>query len=109
MEKITLISAEPSKCCASDARIVASRRGGMISRDCLKCGQSGYVNEFQIPKLPCVTCHLPMQIKKLDGTNFFYICSQCEQYYKIADIVPPWHDEFSYSGLAAYGDPGVPQ
>ena len=109
MARITLISTELSPCCGRKAQIVLSRRGGMISRDCLRCGKPAYVNECQIPKLPCETCHLPMQVKKLDGTNYFYTCPQCGKYDKIGDIVPSWRNEFPYSGLAAHGDPGLPQ
>lgn len=108
MAKITLISTEPSPCCDGDAQIVRSRDGGFISRDCLICGRSHYINEDQLPKLSCNACHLPMQINKLDGTNYFYTCPQCRKYHKIADIVPQWSEEFRYSGLAAHGDPGLP-
>src|SRR5215831_17643600 len=108
MPKITLISTEPSPCCGMDAQIIRSRDGGLISRDCVSCGKSHYVNEYQLPKLPCETCNLAMKIRKRDGTNYFYECSQCGKYYKIADLVPDWREEFRYSGLAAHGDPGLP-
>lgn len=109
MMTIKLISTELSPCCGREAQIVRSRDGGLISRDCLKCGKSHYVNESQLPKLPCGSCGAPMQIKKLDGTNYFYECQHCKQCQKISDIVPPWSEEFRYSGLAAHGDQGLPQ
>ena len=106
--KIKLISTVLSPCCGEEAQIVQSRDGGLISRDCLKCGSSHYVNESQLPKLPCESCKTPMQIKKLDGTNYFYVCASCKQYHKIAGIVPLWSEKFRYSGLAAHGDAGLP-
>ena len=105
---IKLISTEMSPCCNHEAQIVRSREGGLISRGCLKCDKSDYVNEGQLPNLPCVSCQVPMEIAKLDRTNYFYSCLSCKQRYKIADIVPPWNDVFPYSGLAAYGDQGLP-
>jgi len=108
MTKIKLISTAPSPCCGRDAQIVRSRDGGLISRDCLMCGKSHYVNESQIPRLQCKQCDLPMEVKKLDGTNYFYECPACRWYAKIADMVPFWSEEFRYSGLAAHGDLGLP-
>jgi uncharacterized C2H2 Zn-finger protein len=108
MKKKVLISTDPSPCCGAEAQIVRSRDGGFISRGCLNCGKSNYVNEGQIPKLPCDHCNVPMQIRKLDGTNYFYECPKCRQNHMIADIVPAWCEEFRYSGLAAHGDPGLP-
>lgn len=64
---IKLISTELSPCCGREAQIVRSRDGGLISRDCLKCGKSHYVNESQLPKLPCGSCGTPMQIKNWTG------------------------------------------
>jgi hypothetical protein len=49
-----------------------------------------------------------MEVKKLDGTNYFYECPACRWYAKIADMVPFWSEEFRYSGLAAHGDLGLP-
>lgn len=104
---VRLISTELSPCCGHEAQIVQSRDGGFISRGCLKCGQSHYVNESQLPKLACESCRSAMQIKKLDGTNYFYACPTCERYHKIAGIVPMWSEVFTYSGLAAHGDAGL--
>jgi hypothetical protein len=59
MEKMTLVSTEPSPCCSGDAQIVLSHPGGFISRDCLKCGRSHYVREDQLHTLPCEACQLP--------------------------------------------------
>ena len=107
MAKMRLISTELSKCCGKEAQIVLSRRGGLISRGCLMCGKSGYVNEGQIPKIPCESCRILMEIKKWQ--NYFYECPHCKNHNMIADIVPLWSEEFRYSGLAAYGDPCLQQ
>jgi len=106
--KIKLISTELSPCCGAEAQIVQSRPGGFISRDCVKCGNSKYVNQSQLPHWPCESCKTPMQIKKLDRTNYFYECPSCGKYDKIWDIVPHWSEVFCYSGLAAHGDAGLP-
>lgn len=108
MMKMKLISTEVSPCCGYEAQIVQSRDGGFVSRDCLKCGRSHYVNERQFPRLACDSCKNPMDIKKLDGVNYYYACATCERYHKIADIVPPWSEVFPYSGLAAHGEAGLP-
>lgn len=107
MAKLKLISTELSLCCGKEAQIVRSRKGGLIARVCLKCGESDYVNEDQLPKLPCEACHIPMEIKKWQ--NYFYECPHCKKQSMIAEIVPLWSEEFRYSGLAAHGDPGLPQ
>ena len=106
--QINLISSQLSPCCGSEAKIVRSRQGGFVSRNCLKCGAPHYLKESQIPIIYCRSCNTPMRIDKLDGTNYFYECPICKQYHKIADIVPPWNEEFRYSGLAAYGELGPP-
>jgi hypothetical protein len=36
------------------------------------CGKSDYVNDSQIPKVPCEFRHIPMEIKKWQ--NYFYEC-----------------------------------
>lgn len=86
MAQIKLMSTELSPGCGVKAQIVRSRDGGFISRDCLGCGRSHYVNESKLPNLPCEVCRVPMQIKKLDGTNYFYECSNCNGYNKIATL-----------------------
>lgn len=70
-------------------------------------GKSGYVNEGQIPKIPCESCHIPMEIRKWQ--NCSYLRPHCKKHNMIADIVPLWNKEFCYSGLAAHVDPGLPQ
>lgn len=99
-----LISTELSKCCRSEAQIVKSREGGFLSRNCLCCGEPAYVNASQIPRIQCDMCKAPMQVEKLDGSNYFYRCRQCSRSHKISELVPRWNEVFQYSGLAAHGD-----
>ena len=94
-----------SKYCGKEAHIVFSREGGLISRDCLMCGKSNYVNARQIPKVPSELCQISLEIKKWQ--NYFYKCPHCKNHNVIAEIVPMWSEEFRYSGLAAHGDPGL--
>lgn len=49
------------------------------------CGKSDYVNDSQIPKVPCELCHIPMEIKKWQ--NYFYEYPHCKNHNMIADTV----------------------
>jgi hypothetical protein len=99
-----IYSSVPSKCCDYRALLVQSRDGGFVSRNCLKCGKPGYVNQSQLPDLTCDFCASSLHIQKLDGTNYHYVCSSCDRYWMLANVLPHWTDLFEYSGLAAHGD-----
>ena len=99
-----IISTEVSPCCGADAQIVRSREGGFISRNCTLCGERAYVKPRQIPQLPCSKCSSKLTVAKLDGSNYFYLCSGCGWNRPIASLVPDWREVSEYHGLAAYGD-----
>ena len=99
-----LYSSAKSPCCGNKALLVQSRAGGFISRNCLKCGTSHYVNASQLPNLECEFCNAPLSVRKVDGTNYHYVCSACERQWLIASMLPDWSELFKYSGLAAHGD-----
>jgi hypothetical protein len=99
-----LFSSETSDCCNAPAMLVRSRQGGLVSRDCLKCGRSSYVRQDQLPELTCELCDGPLVAAKLDGRNYHYACVACKRGWKLADYLPHWSEVFPYSGLAAHGD-----
>lgn len=99
-----LYGTDVSGCCKTKTLLVRSRDGGFISQNCLKCGQSGYITQDKLPRLDCDFCGTHLQVKKLDGSNYHYVCDGCGKSWKLADNLPNWSELFSYSGLAAYGD-----
>ncbi len=99
-----LFSKTPSTCCQAKALVVQSRSGGFISQNCLKCGKSDYINEHALPDLGCDICARPLGIERVDGQNYFYVCTQCNRNWKIADTVPHWRELFAHSGLAVDSD-----
>ena len=107
MKALHFIKSTPSsKCsCGVDTLLVWSRKGGLITRNCLKCGKPDWVALHHVPKVPCEFCKLPLEIiTKEDDKNYWYVCSRCKRQWKLADELPHWSELFEYSGLAAYGD-----
>lgn len=102
-----LYSKTNSQCCRHSALLVRSRAGGFISRNCLKCGAPSYVTPSDLPDLRCDHSGRVLDVKKVDGTNYFYVCDQCEKHWQLGSVLPDWSELFAYSGLAAHGDPGV--
>ena len=93
-----------SDCCRAKALLVRSRQGGFVSRNCLRCGKSGYVGVHQLPDLQCEFCNTPLGVRKVDGTNYFYVCGECGRKWELASVLPDWSELFEYWGLAAHGD-----
>src|SRR5258708_6182001 len=93
-----------SGCCNSRMRLVKSRAGGFISRDCEGCGKSYYVRWDHLPELNCRFCSHPLRVRKLDGMNYYCACEHCNRALKLASILPHWSEYFAYCGLAAHGD-----
>lgn len=100
-----LYSTASSPCCDYKALLVRSRSGGFVSRNCLKCGTSHYVNSSQLPELVCDFCENELRVRKSDGKNYHYVCDTCDLAWQLAGVVPDWRELFEYSGLAAPGDP----
>lgn len=98
-----LYSSDLSRCCNYEALLVQSRRGGLVSRNCLKCGKPDSVNASQLPELVCDFCDTTLYVRKSDGANYHYVCDSCELEWKLASVLPDWSELFEYSGFAAYG------
>ena len=102
-----LYSRNLSHCCGHQMLLVRSREGGFVSRNCLKCGKPDYVNESQLPDLPCDQCGRQLTISTVDPQgrrSFSYICSNCDRRWVLSEMIPSWSALFGYSGLAAFGD-----
>jgi len=99
-----LYSSSSSPCCSYKTLLVKSRAGGFVSRNCLKCGKSYYVNVAQLPELVCDFCEGRLNVRKSDGTNYHYECDSCNRRWLLASVLPDWTELFEYSGLAAHGD-----
>ncbi|MGP8175287.1 MAG: hypothetical protein ACLP7O_12170 [Terracidiphilus sp.] len=105
MEKqFPLCSKHRSKCHGAKCAIVRSREGGMVSQNCIQCGEPEYVRPEDFPDVPCQKCNNVQIIKKMDETNYYFVCVTCNIQCKVADVVPNWSDHFDYHGLAAFGD-----
>ncbi len=102
-----LYSSVRSPCCQNSALLVRSRSGGFVSRNCLRCGKLAYVGPSELPDLQCDHCGEQLDVKKLDGTNYFYVCGRCEKNWQLGSVLPDWSELFAYSGLAAHGDSGL--
>lgn len=99
-----LYSSVLSPCCDYKALLVQSRSGGFVSQNCLKCGKPHYVNIKQLPELICDFCNATLDITKLDGINYHYVCKSCNRSWQLASMLPDWSELFEFSGLAAHGD-----
>lgn len=99
-----LYGTDISKCCKAKTLLVKSRDGGFISQNCLRCGRSGYIAQERLPELNCDFCGGRLHVKKLDGSDYHYVCGGCNRAWKLAENLPDWSELFSYCGLAAYGD-----
>ncbi len=99
-----IYSSALSPCCNYNALLVKSRAGGLVSRNCLKCGKPDYVNVKQLPELDCDFCDAQLHVRKSDGSNYHYVCDSCEVQWLLASVLPDWSELFEYSGLAAHGD-----
>jgi len=84
--------------------LVRSRKGGLVSQDCLSCGNSAYIRLENLPEMNCESCGSPLVARYGELSNYYYCCDGCGRSWKLADNLPPWSDLFAYSGLAAYGD-----
>jgi len=104
MPHAVLYSRGTSHCCNSKMRLVQSRAGGFVSRDCEGCGRSYYVRWDHLPELDCRLCSHSLAVKMIDGKNYHYACERCKRAWKLASILPHWSEYFAYSGLAAHGD-----
>jgi len=93
-----------SKCCGHETLLVRSRKHGFVSQDCLKCGESDYVNELDLPDLACDKCAATMAIGKDRKHNYVYECDACQFRFVLADILIHWDERFTYSGLAVDSD-----
>src|SRR5688572_2041781 len=94
-----LYSPALSPCCGQKALLVQSRAGGFVSRNCIKCGRSHYVNAQQLPELDCEFCNATLQVRKSDGVNYHYVCDSCARQWHLASMLPDWSELFEYSGL----------
>jgi DNA-directed RNA polymerase subunit M/transcription elongation factor TFIIS len=99
-----LYSTALSECHQSKSLLVRSRDGGFVSRNCLRCGKPSYVSVHQLPELCCDFCDAPLVVRKIDGTNYFYVCDHCGQQWQLSEFLPHWSELFSYCGLFAEGD-----
>ena len=99
-----LYSTDLSKCCNVKSLLVRSKEGGLVSRNCLKCGKADNVNESRLPDLQCELCGKNLSVRKKDGINYSYVCGRCGRHWELAAVLPQWSDLFRYSGLAAAGD-----
>jgi hypothetical protein len=99
-----LISKELSSCCSKNSIIVRSRRGGLVSQNCLKCGKPRTINQKSLPDLECEICQSKLNIEKFNGRNYFNICKKCKRKWKLPDEVPVWQDLFEYYGLGIRSD-----
>jgi DNA-directed RNA polymerase subunit RPC12/RpoP len=75
-----------------------------VSRNCLRCGKPDYVNLEQLPELECDQCDKKLNVRKVDGTNYFYVCDKCGRSWQLGSVLPDWSELFEFTGLAAYGD-----
>jgi hypothetical protein len=101
-EQVLLYSRKLSKCCGARSAIVRSRKGGFVSQDCTECGASIHIRPEHFPAVPCWTCRKPLVVKKKQWSNYYFVCESCNGNWKVADVVPGWHEYFDYHGLAAY-------
>ena len=87
-------------CCNAPSRIVRSREGGFVSQNCIRCGRPRKLPMTALPKLICPSCHRELENYINYNKNYAYRCISCGMSIELADLVPPWSEEFRYWGLA---------
>jgi hypothetical protein len=89
-----------SPCHGSRILLDRSRQGGYVSKNCVTCGKSMHVRPSELPDLLCGSCGKALEVRDLDGKNYFYVCSHCEGSVLLTTILPRWSEYFSCCGLA---------
>jgi ribosomal protein L37AE/L43A len=99
-----LTSVGQSKCHRSKELLVRSRAGGLISRNCLKCGRPDRLRRENLPILDCEKCGTRLNIKQDRYESYIYHCGQCDCSWKLGDNLPDWSVIFPYFGFSANSD-----
>jgi hypothetical protein len=94
-----------SRCHSSPTLLVRSRDGGLVTRNCLKCGRPDYVRMEHLPKLKCETCYGELEAGTNRDRNYQYSCSKCVRVWCLPDMLPDWSELFEYCGLFAVEGP----
>jgi hypothetical protein len=93
-----------SPCCGAQWRVMKSRDGNYLTKNCDQCGKSRYLGLQELPALICVECGDDLIAFVGDDRNYWYGCPSCHREHLIAEVVPDWWREFPYDGLAVTSD-----
>jgi hypothetical protein len=100
MSKKLLCGKQLSSCCSAQQLIVQSRDGGLVSQDCVQCGQSRWIKKWELPTPLCWHCRRSLLTVTFLGRDYAYHCEKCQSVYRVWDLVPTWNEHFGYCGLA---------
>ena len=85
-----------SRCHGKPTVLVQSMDGGFVTRNCPECGGYESLSEpdFHLLGLwvACPDCRKPMVAQRVPTSNYGYICEPCQNYIKLASLLPRWTD-----------------
>ena len=84
-----------SKCHGKPTVLVQSMEGGFVTRNCPECGKGEYLSEADFHELglwvACPECRQPMTAGMV-AKNYGYICEPCQNFIKLAALLPRYSD-----------------
>ena len=85
-----------SDCHHQPTILVQSMEGGFVTRNCPECGDYETLPEADFLNLGiwivCPDCKKPMTATRVPKSNYGYICKSCDNYIKLATLLPRWSD-----------------
>jgi uncharacterized protein YbaR (Trm112 family) len=105
MEKLKLFPQTKSICHNAPMLIVRSRKGGLVTKNCINCGEPNKIVFDELPNtLPCPTCLQPMDLFIDRYKSYAYACKKCKKDYLLGDLIPHWDEYFDEHGFTLPSD-----
>lgn len=89
-----------SWCCRAQRVLVESMPGGFVTQNCVRCGRYQPVPQDELPDRKCETCATQLEVRMVDGLNYFYVCPGCGARRKLASLLPHYSELFGYEHSA---------
>jgi hypothetical protein len=91
-------------CRCGGKQILVRSRSKFVSKNCIECRDNDYARLEDLPVVYCPDCRVELTGCKEPGVGYLCRCNRCGKSGPLAELLPPWHELFPYSGLAAHGD-----
>ncbi len=82
--------------CDEPMVLVQSMRGGFVTKNCAKCGNSRKLADSEFRALniciACPQCKSRMEATRAFSGNYAFRCDRCDRGIKLADLLPSFRD-----------------